>query len=272
MAFSTKKSQEELEKYYPGAVEAQTFLHRILKYLKASHKLEPSSVVYATSFCSDDLNNVEFPRDTGMIGPFILGGLGGFPFAGVGGVQAFAHHVPHDGAMVIIYAPHIGIPEDGKVGTVVRPGAFHAEPSPCCGALQSSLERIKELNDRNPNDDGSNYQQEKLDQIVYFSKERILGGGKSQTCEPLPGPVVVAQVAYENIRSKILYLVSTIREKKKESSEKTLVLLVGGILINSDNGKVAHFQLKQAEHCYVGKGFQDSKYSDVTKELSKDSH
>ena len=47
---------------------------------------------------------------------FNLGGLAGLPFTGKTGFGAFAAHVPKDGHIFIVYAPHVGISRDGAIG------------------------------------------------------------------------------------------------------------------------------------------------------------
>lgn len=37
-------------------------------------------------------------------------------------MNAFAHHVPEDGAVIIFYAPHIGVTKDGTIGEIGRIG------------------------------------------------------------------------------------------------------------------------------------------------------
>ena len=51
-----------------------------------------------------------------------LGGLGGIPFTGKSGWSALSKHVPANGNIFALYAPHVGISKDGKVGQIHRPG------------------------------------------------------------------------------------------------------------------------------------------------------
>lgn len=51
-----------------------------------------------------------------------IGGLGGIPFAGKTGFQAFASHVPDGGNLLILFGPHVGIDKLGKLGFVERRG------------------------------------------------------------------------------------------------------------------------------------------------------
>ena len=53
---------------------------------------------------------------------FPLAGLAGFPFTGKTGWGAFSAHVPTDGHIVILYAPHVGVDCNGTVGSISREG------------------------------------------------------------------------------------------------------------------------------------------------------
>ena len=61
-----------------------------------------------------------------------MGGLGGLPFVGKTGFKAFTHHVPKDGHIFILFAPHVGIAKDGLIGKYSRPGQEHLDSA--CGA------------------------------------------------------------------------------------------------------------------------------------------
>jgi len=51
-----------------------------------------------------------------------MGGLGGIPFIGKVGFGAFAGHVPKDGNLFILFAPHVGVTPDGVIGRFARDG------------------------------------------------------------------------------------------------------------------------------------------------------
>jgi len=51
-----------------------------------------------------------------------LSGLAGLPFVGKAGWGAFSHHVPDDGNIVVLFAPHVGIDSFGNVGKIRREG------------------------------------------------------------------------------------------------------------------------------------------------------
>jgi len=54
---------------------------------------------------------------------FPMGGLGGIPFVGKAGFNAFASHVPQDGGnILIVYGPHVAINASGEIGMHLRDG------------------------------------------------------------------------------------------------------------------------------------------------------
>lgn len=61
-----------------------------------------------------------------------MSGLGGLPFCGKTGWGAFTSHVPTNGNIVILFAPHIGISKSGTIGMITRMG--HECESTACGA------------------------------------------------------------------------------------------------------------------------------------------
>ena len=175
--------------------------------------------MYADSICCDDLNAVEYQkRAFEMLGPFKLGGLHGFPFAGLTGMGAFAHHVPADGALFVFFGPHIGITKTGRVGFTLRPG--QAEPSARCGAATAAVNIL--LRDQVVLDDVSelDYQQNTLEQILLWEKMHVV-----EAAEPL---VEGTEIIYEATETRIRLLV----ERTKFPCR--YVILMGGILINGD--------------------------------------
>jgi hypothetical protein len=53
---------------------------------------------------------------------FPLGGLAGMPFTGKTGWGAFSSHVPKNGNITVLFAPHVGIDKNGNIGKVTRDG------------------------------------------------------------------------------------------------------------------------------------------------------
>jgi hypothetical protein len=86
------------------------------------------NTLFAESSCPDEVNHDDKCEDiTAMFTDrwgevFALGGIGGLPFAGKTGWAAFSSHVPVNGHISVLFAPHVGIDKDGNVGKVSRAG------------------------------------------------------------------------------------------------------------------------------------------------------
>jgi hypothetical protein len=72
---------------------------------------------------------------------FTLGGLGGLPFAGKSGFRAYLHHAPDSGRLLIMFAPHVGIDSEGRVGALQREG--QTALSKACGAALGAYKAIQ---------------------------------------------------------------------------------------------------------------------------------
>jgi hypothetical protein len=42
--------------------------------------------------------------------------LAGIPFTGKTGFTAFSHHIPDNGNLFVLFAPHVGISKSGRIG------------------------------------------------------------------------------------------------------------------------------------------------------------
>ena len=87
-----------------------------------------NNTLFADSTCPDEISHddpsddviMRFGNRWGNI--FSLGGLGGLPFTGKTGWKAMSSHVPENGNIVVLFAPHIGLDYEGNVGQVYRKG------------------------------------------------------------------------------------------------------------------------------------------------------
>lgn len=213
---------DTIRSYYPTAYYADQLFEQLIVYLR-NIGFNPNEVMAACSVCSDGLSAMQFPiADSGLLGPFYLGGLDGFPFTGLTGVQAFAHHMPEDGALLIYYGPHIGITEQGAIGKVHRSG--QDDDSDCCGAAQAALNRIGDIPQQPSLLD---YQQDTIVGLFQARRLRITSARY---------PIQEAtEVMFEAINERLHLL---IEHSKKALKIKTLIL-VGTIFINVDDGSEA---------------------------------
>jgi hypothetical protein len=104
------------------------------------------STLVCTSLCADEVNRpLEKALSKAYGQHFSMGGLAGFPFSGVTGFGAMAHHIPDGGSCLIVYGPHVGVDADGKVGTVDRRG--RAKGGSCCGSAVAAAGYVEAVLD-----------------------------------------------------------------------------------------------------------------------------
>jgi len=210
-----------IRSYYPNAMTTIDTVNRVIDLVEDQLELDPSQVMIADSICGDDVNSIQYPvRSQEFLGPFKMGGLDGFPFAGLTAMKAFASHVPKEGAVYIYYGPHIGVSKNGAIGEIQRIGL--SDPSPCCGALTRALDKLQ--NNRLKNGDISeiDYQMNTLEQILLHQQQRILQA-QNRACE-------ATEVIYEAIDKRMQQLI------EQTSYPCKYILLMGTILINGDQG------------------------------------
>nr|WP_198999553.1 hypothetical protein [Flavobacterium sp. ASV13] len=217
------KKREKLQiiqKYYPNALTTIDFINKIIDYIEEKLDLEPAQIMFADSICSDDVNSIQYPvRANEFLGPFKMGGLDGFPFTGLTGMQAFASHVPDEGAVFIYYGPHIGISKEGKIGEINRFG--QNKPSSCCGAANGALNKLTDNAIESGHITEIDYQMNTIEQILLSQKENIL---KAEI--PL---YEATEIIYESIDKRIQELIAATKYNCK------YIIIVGAILINSDS-------------------------------------
>lgn len=210
---------ETVKKWYPNAKTTEDTVNKLLDVIESRLDLKPNQLMHADSMCCDDVNAIQYPpRAYEMLGPFKLGGLNGYPFAGVTGMNAFAHHVPEDGAVVIFYAPHIGITKDGTIGEIHRFG--QSSNSSCCGAAKAGLTKLLNNEIEFGNVTDLDYQMNTIEQIFLKQADRIKSAN-SQIFE-------ATEVMYEAINERIEELVV------KTNYPCKYVVLIGAVFINGD--------------------------------------
>jgi len=137
-----KNITDTIRAAFPKAVPAHTYADTLLKQLNDKYGILTSQILLGVSTCVDDIIYTKnFHVHSEIKGPFHLGGLAGLPFTGVSGLEAFAHHIPDGGTMLLMIEPHIGISEKGGWGYILRPE--QQTGSSCCGALIGTLNQLK---------------------------------------------------------------------------------------------------------------------------------
>ncbi|MCZ2140914.1 MAG: hypothetical protein LC096_05930 [Bacteroidia bacterium] len=237
------KHLETVQKWYPKALSSIDTVNRLLDTIERELGLQPNQLMHTDSMCCDDVNAIQYPpRALEMLGPFHLGGLNGFPFAGITGMNAFAHHVPEDGAVVIFYAPHIGVTKDGTIGEIHRIG--QSGNSACCGAAKGALGKLLDGKIIEGNISSLDFQQNTIEQIFLHQKERIINA-ENQIFE-------ATEVMYEAIDDRIEVLV------KETHYPCKYVLLVGAIFINGDKDMGSFCQYKKFDCINIETGARKS--------------
>src|SRR6478736_3243652 len=103
---------------FPGAMPYSIAIDTLLQHL-SHYGIDANQILWGQSTCVDDITNTKDKLIHPEIkGPFTFGGLGGLPFTGVTGLEAFAHHVPEDGTALLFLGPHIGYNETEGWGRI----------------------------------------------------------------------------------------------------------------------------------------------------------
>ncbi|MEM9077313.1 MAG: hypothetical protein AAGC43_09745 [Bacteroidota bacterium] len=227
-----RKFAEVVKSHFPTAIDAKDTSIQYLGKMQMEHNIDISKVLMATSVCSDDINVPSTTFFNVLFGPFIMGGLGGLPFAGQTGMTAFAHHIPDEGSAFIFYGPHIGITLDGDLGKMYRPR--QEETGNSCGALMLALSRFQDSSYR-PIINDDDYQQMKLEESLLEYREDILNSENKEKA--------ITEATYDIIDKKIHeHIVSC-----KNEFHVDKVTLLGGIIVNTDYGLDDYFVAKNFE-------------------------
>lgn len=129
---------------FPTAILSGDADRAIAKTLR-KRGFTPQNTLFAHSICSDEVNNRAeqlIPLMSRRWGEaFTLGGLAGLPFAGKSGFSAYFHHVPENGKLLIMFAPHVGIGPLGRIGALQRDGQDSI--SSACGAAVGAYKELQ---------------------------------------------------------------------------------------------------------------------------------
>jgi len=219
---------------YPAAQEGKAVTRKCIQELSTLYGFDLDHTIMATSVCSDEIvrSTTNFREYLGHQHPFALGGLAGYPFVGQTGFKAFASHVPDRGFILILYGSHIGISRNGEVGVMQRRGQLLE--SSCCGALQASIESLRQ--GAEPEADSEyDYQQWKIESEVHSERDRILSS-----------PIALVQ-ATEVMFTSIDRRIRQLLERTRMDFRGRKVALVGGIIINTDLDLPDWFDLRHFE-------------------------
>lgn len=238
-----------IRKWYPNAITTIDSVNQFIDFLEDELCLEPTKIMFADSICCDDVNSIQYPaRAMEFLGPFKMGGLDGYPFAGITGMGAFASHVPDEGAVFIYYGPHIGVNKDGKIGEIHRHG--QTKNSGCCGAAKGALAKLQNNQITEGHVTDFDYQMNTIEQILYQQNDRI-----SQSATPL---YEATEVIYEAIDKRMNELVANTKYNCQ------YVILMGAILINSDSDMGSFTEARRFDVIELKTGIRQNMLSKLT--------
>ena len=228
-----RKFDDVVKSYFPNAMDAKDTSIHYLGKLVNEHGLDVSKMLMATSVCSDDINVPSTTFFNVLFGPFVMGGLGGIPFVGETGMTAFAHHIPDNGSAFIFYGPHIGVTLEGELGRMYRPRM--EKPGNSCGALMLALDRFKSNPDYMPTIRDDDCQQMTLEKVLLPSRDEIVNAVNPAK--------EITEKTYQVIDKKIHEYIETC----KGEFHNDKVVLLGGIIINTDYGLDDYFDARNFE-------------------------
>lgn len=226
-----EESLQIVQETFPGAMGADQLIRRVLSVIDEQWSVEAGRVLFADSICADDINSIQAPDAMAdMLGPFRLGGLNGFPFTGPTGMGAYAHHVPDDGVMFVLYGPHIGVSRSGEVGVMLRPG--QTGNSACCGAATAALGKLDQLQAGTTNE--LDFQQNAIEQMLLGEKDRIQKASNQM--------IAATEVVYDKTTERLRQIVSMTKFPCPR------LVLVGGMVINGDHDMGMFFDVRRFVH------------------------
>lgn len=223
---------------FPTAMISYDVDRAVAKTL-GSRGFTPENTIFGHSVCSDEVNNRKEQLIPLMINSwgegFVLGGLGGLPFAGKSGFGAYLHHVPDSGKLLITFAPHVGIDGSGRVGGLQRDG--QANVSSACGAAIGAYKALQ-AKKSSPEDpllimestmpEDTDTFDPQLDNIVKLLAPRLQGIEDSKDS--------IAFVTYQMYGIIRELITACITQTPDLFDSATEVAVVGGVMINRRKG------------------------------------
>ena len=260
--YFNKSSQHYLDVVktaYPDAVLAQHLVIKLEQFL-SDRGIQASDTVLNSVTCSDDVNASEFanifnigqtpPALNDFLGPFMGGGLAGYPHTGALALQAWQSHAttdtPTNGPLLLINMPHIGVTQQAdlvaandNVGRMLRRGKTSATSDNTCGAVVTAANWVMTNTASGPAPVRGAGVFANNDQ--YFTLATILYANRVTLCSA-PYNFVLDSTKYS---AGVKYATEVIRQKSFDDLKDTLIpVLTGqknlyflsGTFINVDDG------------------------------------
>ena len=229
---------------YPSASLVETWGTYTVNYIKQKSGLDSNQVLYALGICADDVDAFTVNGNLGQypvamnsfLGPFMAGGLAGYPFVGSVGFGAFASHITDTGSLFISCTPHIGVTFDGQAGYQYRKGQTAISSN--CGAVHGAVGLV--ISDPNPPDitqipyDNENYELWKLADIIYPYSESFSGSTNQNV---MAATAIIRDAGWS-------YIYSNSGSFSSSLAGRTM-FAIGGTFINTDYGYQAYVEINQ---------------------------
>jgi len=229
---------------FSGAVLSELWGTYTTEYI-TNEGILSTDIVLAEGICSDDVDAAYLPGNIGgwptsinsFLGPFMSGGLAGYPFVGSVGFGAFASHVATtlDGTLFVTSMPHIGVTEDGRSGRMLRRGKVNSLTDNTCGAVAGAIDQVVNQLSSAPSQsdapfDNENYSFWKLTDILWSHKSTL--SGFTGTTEEVYNKQMI--FATETIRDSAYDYIITNLPAATSVNTTNDVYFLSGIFINSD--------------------------------------
>ena len=224
-------STASILKNFPGAMSSQQLVERIEAKL-TEYGFNQETTLFGASLCPDEICHE--PNDLpdllakryspGGAAGFSLSGLGGVPFTGKTGFAAFSHHVPKDGQVLILFAPHVAISPNGEVGRYKREGQEGL--STACGACIGALNAVEAENGPTASRGNIPHSDYQMETIIQHVRERFAAIG----VHPSGKMVGLILEVYELARERMLAIVDL--GQLKGGGHNTRCAILGGVQIN----------------------------------------
>lgn len=247
---------------YPNAVLVEDWGNYTKSFITA-RGYDPSNIIHALGICSDDVdaaivteggNIGQFPASMNtFLGPFMSGGLAGYPFVGTVGLGAWASHITDTGTLFITSTPHIGITGDGQVGRQFRRGQASETPSTNCGAVHGAVGWVASAtqapSQSNSPFNNGNYEFWKLADILYPYKAQLAAlTTEGQKISYATG--LIRDAAFTYIKDNLAAAISGFLGSNE-------AFVCSGVFVNTDDGAQAYVEPNQFWKYSVADGWVD---------------
>jgi len=236
---------EVVRALYPSASLTENWGNYTINYIKQKSGYNSYEMLYALGICSDDVDAFTVNGNLGQypmamnsfLGPFMAGGLAGYPFVGSVGFGAFASHVATTlgGTLFVTSMPHIGVTEDGRSGRMLRRGKANSLTDNTCGAVAGAIDQVVNQLSSPPDQNNApfnneNYSFWKLTDILWPYKN-VLSGFTGTSEEIYNNQMIFAT---ETIRDSAYdYIIANLPAATTGNTTNDVYFL-SGIFINSD--------------------------------------